>query len=77
MVANHSKSGVKMFTQDGVCDWCKKHAQVKKLSYIDGNTNFACKACYETAKMDVQLYNLEQATFIAQVQAQNTHQQSA
>ncbi len=66
-----------MFTQDGVCDWCKKHAKVEKLTYIDGNTNNTCKACYETAKMDVRLYNLEQATFIAQVQSQNTHQKSA
>jgi hypothetical protein len=66
-----------MFTTYGVCDWCKKHAQVQQLTYVDQKTNCACEECYENAKMDVRLYNLGQASFTAQIASQNTHQQSA
>jgi len=66
-----------MFRTEGVCDWCKKRAMVTKLSYIDGKSNYACQSCNEIAKMDIRLYNLEQANFIAQVQSQHTSQQGA
>ncbi|MDC0609691.1 hypothetical protein OAP63_03075 [Vibrio sp.] len=66
-----------MFSKHGVCDWCKKRALVTKLNYVDGKSNFACASCSDIAKMDVRLYNLEQASFTALQQTQQTHHHSA
>ncbi|PWI34027.1 hypothetical protein DI392_07450 [Vibrio albus] len=49
-----------MFTTQGVCDWCKKAAQVTRHDYIDGKYHHSCEDCQERAKLDVRQFNLEE-----------------
>ncbi len=46
-----------MFTEHGTCDWCKKPAFITRLDYVDGKFHYSCKSCYDTAKIDVRLFN--------------------
>ena len=54
-----------MYIYEGICDWCKKLAMLKKHDYIDGKRHFSCHDCNTLATLDVRQFNL------AETQSQN------
>jgi hypothetical protein len=47
-----------MYIYEGICDWCKKLAMLKKPDYIDGKSHFSCQECNVLATLDVRQFNL-------------------
>jgi hypothetical protein len=49
-----------MLNNEGSCDWCNKHSILIRHEYIDGKFHHSCESCNDLAKIDVNLFNLDE-----------------
>lgn len=49
-----------MINTEGNCDWCNRYSMLIRHDYVDGKYHHSCASCNDMAKIDVNLFNIDE-----------------